>query len=75
MPLSTSRFKSTASKAGGTAQLRKLDVIEQRRAQAEAQMSEYVQRIVRKAPPMTPEIRDRIAALVMAGREPCSDAH
>ncbi|MEH6804840.1 MAG: hypothetical protein V7697_17630 [Rhodococcus erythropolis] len=67
MSLSTSRFKSTANKAGATAHLSKSDVIEQRRAQAEAQMNEYVQRIVSKAPPMTPEIRDRIAALVMAG--------
>ncbi|BAH32601.1 hypothetical protein RER_18930 [Rhodococcus erythropolis PR4] len=67
MSLSTSPLKSAASKAGGTAQPSKLDAIEQRRVQAEARMSEYVQRIVSKAPPISSATRDRIAALVRAG--------
>lgn len=40
------------------------DIEEARRRLAEANISQYVERVVAKAPPLTTEQRDRIAALL-----------
>ncbi|AQA21709.1 hypothetical protein BTZ20_2216 [Rhodococcus sp. MTM3W5.2] len=57
-----------AGLAGAAARWKKPEAIARKRELAEAQISDYIMRVVAKAPPLAPAQRDRIAALIKAGK-------
>ena len=65
MALPTPSVNAVAGRVGAAARWGNDDVVQAKRELAEARIAEFVRKIVDKAPPLAPEQRARISALLV----------